>query len=579
MFNSHGDGPKLRRICKNGLDNNLLFYPSTDTCSLFNKYYIWAKDGSSSPFILLDSLSNKTDDAYNHIGANPIGNPKTWTYFITYTDSCTPTGLVYSDTLEVDEIAPDSVFIDSVSVDPLLNQIIIGWKGSKSKDFLRYIVFKDSSSNIIPISPANFRDTSLYDTRASSNPQNQVLTYDITAMDSCFITQVFGYNPHSSILLQSSVDSCKSTATLSWSPYIGWPGIRTYYIYSRRDLNPEILLDSVQGNINTYTFSIILGSTYGIFIRAFKDGSELISSRSNQTSFSTRFRTDPNATYLANISAVNPDGNQLEVLVTVLPNEEYASLVPFHSDEDLYPAFSAMASLSISGTSRTFTYTVNETNKVQLFRVSGTNLCLELTDTSNLAGNIVLSTTGNGTENLIYWNKYFGWDNGVELYRVYRGTNLLTNTVDYSLLGLVPGFDSVYIDANPLQDVGNLGVCYYIEAVQNDISPHGLKSISKSFSSCVSGDMVVFVPNAFVPEGVNKIFRPEGSYIDYENSTMEIYNRWGAKVISYEKIVPGWDGKSSSGIDLESGVYLYQMKIKSTNGKEQIKKGTVTLLR
>ena len=59
---------------------------------------------------------------------------------------------------------------------------------------------------------------------------------------------------------------------------------------------------------------------------------------------------------------------------------------------------------------------------------------------------------------------------------------------------------------------------------------------------------------------------------------MEIYDRWGGKVIDILDITNGWDGKNSSGEYCSVGVYLYNIKIIGTNGTEQKKSGLVTII-
>ena len=88
----------------------------------------------------------------------------------------------------------------------------------------------------------------------------------------------------------------------------------------------------------------------------------------------------------------------------------------------------------------------------------------------------------------------------------------------------------------------------------------------------------MYIPNAFNPSGINKTFRPEGSFIDYKSSSMEIYDRWGGKVKQILDITNGWDGKDSKGEYCVIGVYLYEIKITGTNGSIQTKSGLVTII-
>lgn len=576
-LNSEGGPPKIRRICVNFLDNILYFYPSDDTCSKFQNYYIWGQDGDGNPYQLLDSVPSKSANQYTHTGANPAGNPKTWKYFIVYQDSCNPPLTQYSDSINVDRTPPEPVFLDSVSVDLLSQKIVLGWSSNKSSDFYRYIVYKDSLGDNVAISPAELRDTTLTDTY--TNPAVKSVKYDITSVDSCGISQVFGSNPHITIHLNPpAVDTCMNKLLLTWSHYVGWPSVRSYHIIVNKDLGGYTTIDSVNGIFDSYTMDLQSGSSYTIFIRAFHGSKANIGSASNLVSASTRLRVDPANTYLANVSAINPDAPELELTTLMQSGEEYSAIVPTVSTSARFPNFSDQPFQSIVANPIFSNYTVPDPSTVHLFKIKGVNLCGQVTDESNLSSNIVLQATGKGSYNSLVWNAYFGWDNGVELYKIYRGTNSDNPTIVYEFINTVLGADTFYDDLEIPEIVGNRGICYYVEAIQNTGSPHGIKAVSKSFVSCVIGELLVYIPNAFTPNGANKIFRPEGSFIDYDKSTMEIYDRWGTLIYNKTGIDQGWDGNRNNGEFSGQGVYFYQLKIVSTNGISQTKKGTLTLL-
>jgi gliding motility-associated-like protein len=67
-------------------------------------------------------------------------------------------------------------------------------------------------------------------------------------------------------------------------------------------------------------------------------------------------------------------------------------------------------------------------------------------------------------------------------------------------------------------------------------------------------------------------------FIDYRKSTMQIYDRWGGMVANLQDITDGWDGRHMNGNMCAVGVYIYEITIFDLDGKEQKKRGTVTLL-
>jgi gliding motility-associated-like protein len=88
----------------------------------------------------------------------------------------------------------------------------------------------------------------------------------------------------------------------------------------------------------------------------------------------------------------------------------------------------------------------------------------------------------------------------------------------------------------------------------------------------------VFVPNAFVPEGVNTVFLPVTVYVDYSDYVFEVYNRWGELIFSTTNPLRGWTGIINGELALQ-GAYGYHVRFVSSTGGVYQKSGTVTLIR
>jgi gliding motility-associated-like protein len=82
----------------------------------------------------------------------------------------------------------------------------------------------------------------------------------------------------------------------------------------------------------------------------------------------------------------------------------------------------------------------------------------------------------------------------------------------------------------------------------------------------------IFVPNAFTPnnDGKNEVFKIEG--LNITNVKMEIYNRWGEKILSESGNHVGWDGKFKNQ-DVPEGVYVAILEVSyiDSNGIEKMK--------
>lgn len=92
----------------------------------------------------------------------------------------------------------------------------------------------------------------------------------------------------------------------------------------------------------------------------------------------------------------------------------------------------------------------------------------------------------------------------------------------------------------------------------------------------------IYVPNAFAPDGKNKIHYAYST--DIKTAEMRIFNQWG-EMIFYEPSQyyypsggKGWNGTYKGKVQ-PSGVYVYVLKVVLKNGLTVIKKGAINLIR
>jgi hypothetical protein len=90
----------------------------------------------------------------------------------------------------------------------------------------------------------------------------------------------------------------------------------------------------------------------------------------------------------------------------------------------------------------------------------------------------------------------------------------------------------------------------------------------------------VFVPNAFSPngDGNNDIFRVGTIRKMINVQEFRVFNRWGQELFYTNDIMKGWDG-TYKGVKQDPGVYFYLIRAAYANGKTQLLKGDVTLIR
>lgn len=93
----------------------------------------------------------------------------------------------------------------------------------------------------------------------------------------------------------------------------------------------------------------------------------------------------------------------------------------------------------------------------------------------------------------------------------------------------------------------------------------------------------IYIPNAFTPnnDGVNDVFRVEGTDIDPTRFTMQVFDRWGEKIFETNDVDGFWNGNvNGGGYYSPDAVYTWRVVIYSLSTAERYElTGTVTMLR
>jgi gliding motility-associated-like protein len=108
-------------------------------------------------------------------------------------------------------------------------------------------------------------------------------------------------------------------------------------------------------------------------------------------------------------------------------------------------------------------------------------------------------------------------------------------------------------------------------------------------NGCIGSDTLTFVkvdyneflivPNVFSPDGnnINDNFLVNSKSI--KDLSVDIFNRWGKKMFSSDKVDFQWNGKDPEGKDVTDGTYFYVLKATSYIGKAYNLKGYISLFR
>jgi gliding motility-associated-like protein len=549
------------RVCNGGNNNNLSWRLEADTCPIFGTLKLFAKDADALPFFALDSGIIAATKTYSHVNAN-VPSTKDWSYYFQYQIICgSDTFTVQSNTLKIDDQKPDSTVLDSVSVDPLTNTVMLGWTSNKTPDFSAYYLYNYDRAD--PRLIENYKDT-FYIDLTPINPKGKSLSYDITSSDSCDNRKEYGNYQHKTIRLVASIDTCVNRISLSWNAYVGWP-VRTYELYRRINAGAFVLVDSFPGTTLSYS-EIVNQINVGVeyFIRARKLGWPISSSSSNLTnSVFTGFSINPTNTQILYVS--NNLNDRIELKIQRNPIAHYSKV-------DLYKETVTGIVLFIYGfpnSQDTYEDFVAPNTAVHRYFVVGKNMCDIATDTSKSSYNIVLNQNDNTANVLLNWNRYFTWNSGVKEYIMHRASgNTVQEATNFVAIKTLPS------DTFTFDPKGSLAVqCYYVEAQEN----LGANK-SKSNTVCYVKTGNIYYPNALVPNGTNTFFNFTGEGLDLSKSSMQVYNRWGQLEFNTENLISGWQGKNNAGEDVPGDVYFFTAQLYQGNELVLVK-GNVTVLR
>jgi hypothetical protein len=564
----------LSRVCENGNNNILTWIRPTTFCDNFISYAIYFREykpSSPDPYALLTEIFTDPTTTYTHINANTTFGKK-YEYKITlnYLCSSVPKS-IDSKELIADLIPPNATVIDSISVDPITNVVYIAWFPNKTIDFSDYSVY-NSGIEIKITKNLSYKD-------ASNNPKLKAISYEITGYDSCGNKNSFGQNQHTTILLNSSIDTCKSIVSLNWSHYKGWDSISKYYIFRSINSGTFDLIDSVNGKTNSYTnTNIPLQSVLSYFVRAIKDTSILTSSSSNSVNISSARRGTLKNTY---INYVSIEKKQIEISIHIDSTQYVGKLNLYRSPLNqngfgLVRAYNHSQIGILSNLIHIDNPFIEENWK---YKVIAYDVCNIAVDSSQISGNILLRGENQGDKNLLYWSKYFTWNTGVKSYVINRYLdNYIATGSNPVAIKTLNQTDSSYIDSDP-ELVGKTA-CYYIEAEQNVGSVFGKAEKSKSNVFCVEGNSSIYLPNALnLNGGQNSVFLIRGLNINTSNLYFEVFDRWGRSVIKLNDLSNGWAGIDKDGSELTQGLYFYLLKTTDIKGESINKNGGIYIFK
>lgn len=564
--------------------------------SLNGTYYI---ERYEAPFWhLLDTVqytSHNISFTYYDTLTAPFCSPTTVHYRIRFDEYPLSTGCssISNDASGIfsDQGQPEPPVADTVSIyqDPsgtLTSSVILGWSNSLTPDVIGYKIYRSiTGTGIFDSIGWVPNGTNQYiDNLANPCFDNQEYYYAIVSTDGCNNGSANIYHavsPHNILLNVSDIDPCESKVQLDWNSYENMPGgMGGYYIYRQENNGTPIAIDTVVTSVNTYTDSLefINGNTYTYFVRAFS-----LTGEGTSTSC-LKIKTyhgpvKPDSIYIIQASVINDESVEVEYYYS--PADRVRTLLLERSDSPTGP-FAAVDTLAATGNTflpqqYSFTdETANVHSQSYYYRLTMVDSCNRVSKYStNIARSILLTCTlsGNST-NMLSWNDYSTWEEGVEQYEIYRLVNGSPDPVGPLTSIVAPPFE--YSDnLNALQPSAQ--ACYYIKAIENDGNPVASGASSYSNTACALREPVLYMPNAFNPTGLNNRFRPVQAFVQPGSFTMQIYNKWGQMIFETSDLGNGWDGYINGSL-APMDVYMYRISYASFKGDTFEKRGLVTLV-
>jgi gliding motility-associated-like protein len=500
-------------------------------------------------------------------------------YYVDIEDSlaCASISNIDGDLIQ-DLTAPNIPVVDSVSVDSLTGNSVIGWTASTSGDVEGYIIYENKNGIWVPIDTVyGASSTYFVNTNSSwSDPDSTSLSYCIAAFDSCQNTSPINKNQNT-IFLTSGMDVCNGVVTLNWTAYVNMlGGLKEYDIYVRENNGPVTLLGTNSASNLTYTHSpLVKNSVYIYSVRAVSNSGD-ITSTSNTDTIRAYSSTIPQFVYLRYATVVNNDYVGVKALVDTSGYISACKL--FRSETAAGPFAQVSSSNPVPNTNYVYfsDHNVSVDQGSYYYKVVIADSCGNDVDTSNIGRTIYLQAVASSDmKNTLTWNEYEEWLGSVNGYNIYRKVDDVADP--NPITTLLPGIGTYTDDVAPLTN-SNGKFTYLVEAVEGTGNPHLCTDSSMSNEVTVFQPPRFYVPNAFVPQGLNNIFIPVNVYVNTGDYLFIVYNRWGMKVFETTDPNEGWDG-NIQGEPGRQGVYVYSIQYKDAEGKVVEKYGTVTLLR
>lgn len=498
-------------------------------------------------------------------------------YQVALTDNfgCVSNSNIAGDVLS-NSTSPAPQEIDSVTVENGLARI--SWLPNPQTNVEEYTIEQNNGSIWTPLfTVVGYNNTDWI------NPASQASTnfelYRLKATG-CNQTGPAG-EIHRTVFLEVNENGCERTIDLFWNSYENWPeGTREYEVHVSENGGIYQKIATTQETL--FTHSNLQGQTnYCYKVVAVRNTSNRITSTSNEACVLLDVPRPADFGYNYK-TTVQPGNTGVELFFFV---DNVAEYIGYDIQRGTEPnALSSVWFIPYDITTQYYEYVdagAQPNSTDYYYSIIGVDDCESYIDTLNTTRTIFLQVEANSNDriNTLEWNAYETWRGNVAGYNIYRK---IDGAFDF--LAAVLPTELTYSDNVEDIILGDGNFCYYVEAFEGNGAPIGTPNpvafaeTSRSNEACAVQRPDIYVPNAFMPSGINTIFKPVTLYVERESYLFRVFNRWGQLVFETNDVDEGWNGMTGS-TECAQGAYVFFISYVSSNGETYTKTGSVTLIR
>lgn len=538
------------------LNDSLFWAPVSNSCGPFVSVDIFASDMPNGPFTLEASVTDPNQQFYFDASAN---GQLTY-YYLVNNYNCPGLAQLPSDTL--DNRLPIGPTILSASV-VNGNEVELSWLPSTSPEVVAYVIYRETTVGAVPIdtiSGTNYLDV-------NADAANQSEQYYVLSLDACGNNSLF-QPPFGTILMDGEVLPCEQAFLMDFNS-VGDDSTRIsrYEIWASENGGPFEQVGIAPATATNYSFgNLNSGSDYCVLARGFLTGSASFSA-SNQVCFTADVIRPMRSIQFSEI-CTNAD-NTVDLAWNWTAAAEITSFDILANGVPLFSETMPMQPFPAIGA-----YTAAAADLVAPIRygISTVDAC-DTVFLSGVANSIVLTaSTPDQDANQLTWTP-FNVDNAIlSTYQIFKQ---VANQPLVLLATITDGAISYSDEIDPNRPLDAIG-CYQI--IAQGSYPDGSALKVSSNLACSAPTPIAFIPNAFVPRGTNRIFKPVIQFAEQAEYSFQVFDRYGKIIFQTDDLEAGWNGRFEDGTYALPGVYSYHIQVTPPNSSTSSWQGLVNLL-